>query len=73
MTHLRGDTTLARIIDLVEHAQSERAPSQTFVERFARIYTPAVVALAAVVAVVPPLRRSPSRGRSGSTARSCSW
>jgi Cd2+/Zn2+-exporting ATPase len=55
VTHLRGDTTLARIIDLVEHAQSERAPSQTFVERFARVYTPAVVALAAAVAVLPPL------------------
>jgi Cd2+/Zn2+-exporting ATPase len=55
VTHLRGDTTLARIIDLVEHAQSERAPSQTVVERFARVYTPAVVGLAAVVAVVPPL------------------
>ncbi len=55
VTHLRNDTTLARIINLVEHAQSERAPAQTFVERFARIYTPAVVGLAAVVAVVPPL------------------
>jgi Zn2+/Cd2+-exporting ATPase len=54
VTHLRGDTTLARIINLVEHAQSERAPSQTFVERFARVYTPAVVGLAGLVAVVPP-------------------
>ncbi len=55
VTHLRGDTTLSRIIDLVEHAQAERAPSQTFVERFARVYTPAVVGLAAIVAILPPL------------------
>jgi Cd2+/Zn2+-exporting ATPase len=55
VTRLRRDTMLARIIDLVEHAQSERAPAQAFVDRFARIYTPAVVALAGVVAIVPPL------------------
>ncbi|MEK6631526.1 MAG: heavy metal translocating P-type ATPase [Acidobacteriota bacterium] len=54
VTHLRPDTTLARIIALVEHAQSERAPSQTFVESFARIYTPVVVSLAVGLAVVPP-------------------
>jgi Cd2+/Zn2+-exporting ATPase len=49
------DTRLARIIHLVEAAQARRAPVQSFVDRFARIYTPAVIALAVVVAVVPPL------------------
>ncbi len=55
VTKLRRDTTMARIINLVEVAQAQRAPSQTFVERFARVYTPAVIAIAALVAVVPPL------------------
>ena len=54
-TKLRRDTTLARIIHLVETAQAQRAPAQTFVDRFARVYTPAVMLLAALVAVVPPL------------------
>ena len=49
------DTTLARIMHLVERAQAQRAPSQTFVDRFARIYTPVVLALAVLVAIVPPL------------------
>ena len=55
VTKLRRDTTIARIVHLVEQAQAERAPSQVFVERFARVYTPAVLALAALIAVVPPL------------------
>jgi Cd2+/Zn2+-exporting ATPase len=50
-----SDSTLARILHMVEAAQSRRAPVQTFVERFARRYTPAVVILAAIVAIVPPL------------------
>ena len=55
VTRLRRDTTLARIIHLVERAQAQRAPAQTIVERFARVYTPAVIVRAAPVAVIPPL------------------
>ena len=54
-TRLVSDTTLARIIHMVESAQSQRAPAQAFVDRFARVYTPIVIVLAALVAVVPPL------------------
>ena len=49
------ETTLARIIRLVSEAQSRRAPTERWVERFARIYTPAVLMLAIVVFLVPPL------------------
>jgi Zn2+/Cd2+-exporting ATPase len=49
------DTTLARIIHTVEEAQAHRAPSQTFVDRFARIYTPSVVVAAAALAIFPPM------------------
>ena len=50
-----GDTTLAHIIRMVGEAQSRRAPSEQWVERFARVYTPAVMALALLTLVVPPL------------------
>ena len=53
-TKAATDTTLAHIIRLVGDAQARRAPSEQWVERFARIYTPAVMALAIVVALVPP-------------------
>jgi len=52
---LGRDSRLARIIHLVETAQARRAPVQSFVDRFARVYTPAVLALAIVVAMAPPL------------------
>jgi len=55
VTRLAQDTTIARIIRLVAEAQEQRAPSQRFVDAFARRYTPAVIALAAAIAVIPPL------------------
>ncbi|WP_323016865.1 heavy metal translocating P-type ATPase [Castellaniella sp.] len=50
-----GESTLARIIRAIESAQSARAPTQRFVDRFARVYTPLVVLLALAIAVLPPL------------------
>lgn len=54
-TRTAGETTLARIVRMVERAQQRRAPSEQFVERFARVYTPAMLLLALAVAVLPPL------------------
>ncbi|MCD6285995.1 MAG: cadmium-translocating P-type ATPase, partial [Anaerolineae bacterium] len=55
ITRLADDTTLNRMVGLVRDAQSQQAPVQRFVDRFARVYTPAVTVVAALVAVVPPL------------------
>ena len=49
------DTTLARIVHLIEEADRARAPVQQFVDRFARVYTPAVMVLATGVALLPPM------------------
>jgi Cd2+/Zn2+-exporting ATPase len=53
VSHPARETMLARIIALVEEAQAQRAPSQTFVERFAAVYTPVVIAGAVAIATLP--------------------
>jgi Cd2+/Zn2+-exporting ATPase len=55
VTKHASDTTLAKIIHLIEEAEEQRAPIERFVERFARYYTPTVVLTAVGVAAVPPL------------------
>ncbi|PEU25845.1 heavy metal translocating P-type ATPase [Bacillus wiedmannii] len=55
VTKLVEDTTLSRIIHLVEEAQEKKAPTEAFVDRFAKIYTPIVFALAIGVMLIPPL------------------
>ncbi len=55
VTRLAADNTLSRIIHMVEAAQSERAPSQRMIDRFARLYTPAVVVAALLIAIIPPV------------------
>ena len=49
------ESSVSKILELVQDAASRKAPTEKFISRFARVYTPAVVALAALVAVVPPL------------------
>jgi len=55
VTKLVQDTTIAKIIHMVEDAQGKRAPSQAFVEKFAAMYTPIVLALAVSIVFIPPL------------------
>ena len=54
-TRKASETTMARIIHLVEAAQSSRAKSQKWVDKFASVYTPVVIILAALIAFIPPL------------------
>lgn len=50
-----NDTTIAKIIHLVEEAQGERAPAQAFVDKFAKYYTPSIMAISALIIIIPPL------------------
>ena len=69
MTAAAADTTLARVTRLVAEAQGSRAPSERFVDRFARVYTPLVFVAALLLAVVPVARWAATSTR-GCTARS---
>src|SRR5450830_695077 len=55
VTAVQSESTLSRIVKSVQQAQGQRAPTQRFVDQFARYYIPAVVAVAVLVAVLPPL------------------
>jgi Cd2+/Zn2+-exporting ATPase len=55
VTHPASDSTLNRMVQLVQQAQAQQAPVQRFIDRFARVYTPAVAAVALLVAAIPPL------------------
>ncbi|MBK4217675.1 cadmium-translocating P-type ATPase [Paracoccus caeni] len=55
VTREASDNTIARIIRLVEEAEDARAPTERFIDRFSRWYMPAIVAVAALVIIVPPL------------------
>lgn len=50
-----GQSTVSRILELVENAASQKAKTENFITRFAAVYTPAVVGAAAILAVIPPL------------------
>jgi len=62
VTAAAADNTIARIIKLVEEAQESKAPTERFIDRFSRYYTPGVMVVAALIAIVPPLAFGQSWG-----------
>jgi len=63
ITKISSESTLSKIIKLVEDAQSKRSPSEQWVEKFARYYTPLIMILALIVAIIPPLAFGASWGK----------
>ena len=55
VTKIFGESTVSKITDLVENASARKAPTENFITTFARYYTPVVVGMAAVLAIIPPL------------------
>ncbi len=55
VTKVAGESTVARILELVENASSKKAQTEKFITKFARVYTPIVVALAVLIAIIPPV------------------
>lgn len=55
VTKAFGESTASKIIDMVENAAAKKAPSENFITKFSRYYTPAVVICAALLAVIPPI------------------
>ncbi|KQX40392.1 ATPase [Devosia sp. Root436] len=55
VTAAAADNTIARVVKLVEQAQESKAPTERFIDRFSKIYTPGVLVVGALVAIVPPL------------------
>ncbi len=63
VTAAAADNTIARVVRLVEEAQESKAPTERFIDRFSRYYTPGVLVVGALVAILPPLLRRAALGR----------
>ncbi len=55
VTHLSNETMLSKILTMVEQAQKLKSPTELFIDRFAKYYTPSIVILAVLVGIIPPL------------------
>ena len=55
VTKLASESTVSKVLEMVENATSKKAPTENFITKFARVYTPIVTSLAVLIAVIPPL------------------